>query len=58
MIGMSDDTVNIRISRSAHELLVEIKRTLKKKGMGGREASFKRIIEDALEDYKKKLEED
>ncbi len=55
---MSDDYVNIRISRSAHELLVEIKRTLKSKGKGGREASFKRIIEDALKDYKKKLEEE
>jgi len=31
---------------------------LKKKGRGGREASFKRIIEDALKDYKKKLEEE
>ena len=55
---MGNDYINIRISRNAHELLVEIKRMLKKKGIGGREASFKRIIEDALKDYKKKLEEE
>jgi hypothetical protein len=55
---MSDETIYIWISRSAHELLVEIKIILKKKGRYGREASFKRIIEEALKDYKKKLDED
>ena len=54
---MTTDYVNIRISKSSHELLVEIKKLLKKKGLAGREVSFKRIIEEALKEYKKKLEE-
>jgi len=51
------DTVNLRVSREAYKLLVDIKKLLVEKGKSGREASFKRIIEDALREYKKKLED-
>ncbi len=54
---MAEDTVNLRISKEAYKLLVEIKKLLVEKGKAGRETSFKRIIEDALKEYKKKLEE-
>ena len=55
---MSDEDVNIRIPKKAHTLLKEIRKILKSKGFGGREASLKRIVESALIEYKKKLEEE
>lgn len=50
--------VNVRISKQTHELLKEVKRKLKRMGRGGREASYTRIIEEALREYMKKLEEE
>jgi len=52
----SGDTVNLRISKEAYKLLVDIKKLLVEKGKTGRESSFKKIIEDALREYKEKLE--
>lgn len=49
--------INVRITRETHELLKEIKRRLKKMGRGGRESSYTRIIDEALREYMKKLEE-
>jgi metal-responsive CopG/Arc/MetJ family transcriptional regulator len=50
--------VSLRISTDAYALLNEIKTLLTKKGYSGREVSFKRIIEDALKEYKNKLEKE
>jgi len=56
-MGKNED-VSIRISANAYDLLAEIKSILVRRGRRGHDASYKRIIEEALELYKERLEKE